>query len=617
MRKEIETLVRQNLVAPDRREIWEWAGGTPPNYDDANVDFGNAETFKGRFNVENVPWIREMLRAFNDPKVREITAVMPPQESGKTKGAEVCIAHRICTKPAKIAFNTSTNVKAKAWHDTRWQQMQVATPAIGGKQSDNPDDATKSRIVFADKTWLLIQGAETDSNRQGDSVEVQVNDEVHLWNRPELTQMHTRTRAYRETRKILNISLGADEGSELHERFLAGNQLEWCHHCPNCSKPIEYIFDTKNPGCNIRFDLSKAKLKADGGIDLREFAPTVRVACLACGHEMFWSDELLRKLNRNGVYIPRNPDASPEIVSIHVNAFAIGRRPWAEILEPWVRMHLKGGLFSGVILRTFICEDLAEFWKEKPITVSNELKLGDYTRADVIKPGSWRDEWIRLMILDNQRGSQGDIPHRWFVCRAVARDGRSRLVDCGRINEWSEVRARQLDLGVPDWSEQRPGPWVAVDRAHDPTTVDEVCAKFKWYGLLGQDTDEFVHGPESPFHGSRQLFSEQRRIDIGYGTAETGRQWACYYLWSSQKVQDLLAHLRNGDGPAFEVPRDIMDFCPEYAEHINSHRQVIETTKTGDEKRIWKKLSGWPDHLHDCESGFVVLGLMAGVFKRK
>ncbi len=38
---------------------------------------------------------------------------MPPQESGKTKAAEVCLAWRIKNAPAKMAFNTSTNESAK------------------------------------------------------------------------------------------------------------------------------------------------------------------------------------------------------------------------------------------------------------------------------------------------------------------------------------------------------------------------------------------------------------------------------------------------------------------------------------------------------------------------
>lgn len=607
----VERLARSEWPQTDRREIWEWAA--------ENVDFGNAESFKGHYNVENVPWTREILRAFKNPFVRKVTAVMPPQESGKTKAAEVCLAWRIKNAPAKMAFNTTTNTKSGQWFDTRWRQMLTAVPSIEDNLSENRHDKTKKRIVFKDGTFLLIQGAEVDSNRQSDSIEVQINDELHLWERPWVTQMHSRLRAFKETRKILNISLGGDKPSELYENFIEGNQGEWSHHCPACHQVFQYVFDHRSPRCNIRFDLTKVVQHSDGRLDLREFEKTVHVVCPQphCGHRMDYDEERLVQMNRNGIYVSMNPDANPENVSLHVNAFAIGRRPWVQILEPWVRLNLRGGVFAPAILRTFITEDLAEFWEDKPMVVSKEIRLGSYKRIEMAKPGMWKDEWIRVMACDNQRGKQGDVPHRWFVCRAFARDGRSRLVDCGRINEWSAVQERARLLGVPEWSAARPGPWVVVDRRYDPVSVDEICAKYKWHGMMGTDLDEFVHSTHSPHAGMRMLFSEERFIDIGFGTGDQGRKHAIYHLWSSQKVQDILAQLRDGKAEQWEVPSDIMDFCPEYAEHLNSHRQMMEMTKTGQEKRVWKRIGGWDDHLYDCESEIVVLGLIAGVFKRE
>jgi hypothetical protein len=400
----VADIIKGSVVLPDRREIPEWAA--------AEVDFGNAEAFKGPFDINNVPWIREMMRAFKDPTVRIVTMIAPPQESGKTKGAEVCLAWRITTAPAKMAFNTSTNVSAQKWQETRWEQMHQAVPAMVKKLSPNPNHKKKGRIIFADKTFLLIQGAETPANRQSDTVEVQINDELHLWERPWVTQMHSRTKAYKDTKKILNISLGGDEGSELHELWTEGCQGEWSHHCPKCSQPFQYVFNNQRPDCNIRFDLTKVIQHADGRLDLTEFDKTVHVVCPrpGCAHRMDYDEEMLVKLNQGGRYVLMNPGASAEKVSLHVNSFAIGRRRWSEILLPWVRMNLRGGIFAPDILRTFICEELAEFWKEKPMVVSSEIRLGSYTRAEILKPGMWQDEWIRVFLGDNQRGSKGDVP---------------------------------------------------------------------------------------------------------------------------------------------------------------------------------------------------------------
>lgn len=608
---ELERLARELWPTTDRREIWEWAA--------EHVDFGNNAAFKGAYSIDNVPWTREILRAFKNPYVREITVVMPPQESGKTKAAEVCLCWRAVNSPAPMAFNPCTNVKAEQWSDTRWKQMLLACPAVREKFSDNRHDQKKVRMIFRDGTFLIVQGAETPANRQSDSVEVQVNDEVNLWDKPWLKEMHNRLLAYNKSRKILNIGVGGNEGSEQQEKFLEGNQLEWSHHCPACGQVFQYVFDHRSPKCNIKFDLNKAVQHVDGRIDLSEFDKSVFVVCPLphCGHKMQWSEELMMKLNRNGVYVPMNPNANPELVSIHANAFAIGARPWSKILEPWVRLNAKGGVFASEILKEFVTQPLAEFWKDRPVSVSKDIKLGSYTRSDMLKHGAWEDEWIRVMAVDNQHGARGDIEHRWFACRAFARDGRSRLIDCGRINEWPEVRDRQRALGVLDYSAQRPGPWVVVDRRYNPTDVDEVCSRMKWFGLMGQDTDKFVHGSNSRWGEQQMLFSDEKIMDVGFGT-DAGRRICVYHFWSSQKVQDLLAALRGGKAQSWELPADLNEFCPEYVDHINSHRQQMDVSpKSGKERLVWNKIGGWPDHLYDCESMLVVLGLMAGIFKKE
>ncbi len=398
---------------------------------------------------------------------------------------------------------------------------------------------------------------------------------------------------------------------------LEGNQLEWCHHCPKCGKPFAYVFDRERPECNIRFDLTKAVLHLDGRLDLREFAKTIYVDCpdKDCGHAMQYDADRLERMNAGGVAIAKNPDANPEIVSLHVNSFAIGRRPWEEILEPWVRLHIRGGVFASEVLKEFVQEALAEFYVDKPTVARIDLKLGDFTLAEVRTRGAWKDELFRVLTMDNQRGKGGDIPHRIFACVAFARDGRVRIVDAGRRNEWEDLKALQRELGIPDPNAAEPGPWVGVDRRYKPVDVDENCANFMWHGFMGMDRDEFIHPEWSPFAGTRQLFSEPRAIDVGFGTAEQGRKVAWYYLWSSQKIQDLLAELRAKD--RIGIPNDIVSVFPDFGTQYNSHRQIIERTKKGAERRVWVRIGDTPDHVYDCICQALVIGCMAGIYRRE
>jgi hypothetical protein len=132
---------------------------------------------------------------------------------------------------------------------------------------------------------------------------------------------------------------------------------------------------------------------------------------------------------------------------------------------------------------------------------------------------------------------------------------------------------------------------------------------------MGSDQAEFVHPPYSPFAGTRQLFSEDRYIDIGFGTSAMGRTYAIYYLWSTQRIQDLTAQLRNGG--MIEFAKDVNGWCPELATHVNSHHQVMERDKNGEEKRTWKRIGDTPDHIWDCICEAVVSGCMAGIYRKE
>lgn len=617
----VETLVRESLPMPDRRGIDVWGSGDDDH--PAAIDFGNLYAYKGPYAVENTPWTLAILQAMWNPRVRKCAAIMPPQESGKTLAAQVCIAERICRRPASIQFNTVTNVKAKTFADTKWRQTKQSCKNIQEKLTDNRHDETKTRIIFRDATWLMIQGIETDANRQSDSAEVQVNDECQLWLSPWMSETHKRTDSYRESRKILDLGLGGMKGSEWEAEFLDGSQGEWSHHCPACDKLFQYRFNLRDPkGSNIHFD--KTKVKTEGGVlDFSEFDKTVHVTCPHCEHVMFYDKIRLRKMNldamrRGDGYVYMNPNANPENVSLHANSFAIGARPWSEIIRPFIRATMGRSVFATSILKSFIMSDLAEFWEERPIEVRKQVATGDFTRREMKDPKFWKDEWIRLMAIDNQHGGQNDIKHRWFVARAFSRSGESRLIDCGRINEWAEVRAKQLELGIPDPTPERPGPWVVCDRAHNPVEVDEVCARYRWHGMLGQETEKFRHEKGTMFAPEEAgdfYFSDERKQDIGFGTASGNRQSAFYYLTAKQKIEEILAALRNGDAEPWLAPKDVAEFCPDYHEQINSHHQVMESTKNG-ERLMWRGIGHTPDHLLDCEAELVVLALMAGVYKR-
>jgi len=152
----VEQLIRESLPLPDRRQIWEWAAD--------HVDFGNSTSFRGPFDVENVPWIRGFMRAMHDPHVRRVSFIGPPQESGKTKATEVFLCYRVTNSPANMAFNHTTNENALKWRETRWRQMMTACNALLNRLSDDPNDTKRKRIALSSvRTSTLSPSSQTTS----------------------------------------------------------------------------------------------------------------------------------------------------------------------------------------------------------------------------------------------------------------------------------------------------------------------------------------------------------------------------------------------------------------------------------------------------------------------
>lgn len=621
----IEKLWRDSIPMPDRREIGAWGG--------EHIDFGNTTAFKGKYSVENTPWMKEVQRAWKDRRCRQIDFIGPPQISGKSTNSEVLIGWNIVNEPCPMSYNTVTGGKADTWSDTRFERLAHSCPPLRQRFHPNPHKKTKNKIIFKDSTFLLIQGAESEPNRQSDSIERQINDEVNLWERPWMEEMINRTNAYPETRKVLNTSVGGTTGSEQHDHWMAGSQGNRAIPCPHCDKLFVPDLDWKEPKkSTMKFDMTAVRVTDRGGFDFTEFDKTVHAECPHCTRAMKYDRELLAELNRRGEYLHDNPSALPVHVSLRVNAFTIGFEPWPQILHAYVKAVMGKTVNSRMEMAQFVRMVLSSFYEEVPTIVHKNVPRGTYTRAEMVN-GKWSDEWIRVMAVDFQHGSKGEGEHVWFAARAFSRDGRSRLIDCGKIKTWEELRARQIELKIPDSTDGRVGPWVLVDTGYNPKKVNEVCARYRWFGADGADTEHFQHGPNSDFAGLKMYFSEPKRVDLGYGTAEAGRAFAIQFQWASQSVQSILAELRAGRAQSWEVPADIDQFCPEYATHINAHHQIFkeehrrqkQAERTGKpmntvgkiegDELVWARIGSSPDHLYDCESMICVMGLMAGVYR--
>jgi phage terminase large subunit GpA-like protein len=599
----LETIWRAAFTTRDNRSITDWAH--------EHIKFGSDSPFPGLFDADNVPWTRRIYEAWQDPSVRQIIISGCPQLSGKTIAAQVCMAHTQVNDPSPMGFYADTNGKAERFEATRWRPMLDKCPAL----ADRVRTATKGRTIFKDGSFLIILGAEAEANRQSDTLRHIVKDEAWRYGAGWGKQIDNRKEAFDRTGdwKTMALGTGGTKGTEFSNDHASGTCEEWHVPCPHCGGMHDYKWDHSDGGVFEKEDV----MKADGSLDFRATGQTTHIKCPHCKQRIEYDREERARANLSGEWIATNEDADPSIVSITISAFVVGK-DWRDIMERWIRIGKGHNVGQKQALKDFIRFVLAQFWEDRPIVVKQEMVTGDYTRADMLD-GRMDGEFTRLAAIDYQHGLRGDREHFWFVVRAYRADGSSRLVDCGRVDEVADLDDRLIAAKVERVSNaDHKSSRVTIDCAFKPDVIYEFCLRFNWVGVRGEDRDmrqnggQYLHkipvkkGVEFRVYKN---FSDLKSGQIGVGrTSKYNGLYAPWRAINNQAIEDQLYELRSGKAMAWEVPSDIMDFCPEYGQHINTHAKLNVSKDESHENYRWTLVGSQeqnPDHLYACEKYLV------------
>lgn len=595
----IERVFRKLFAVKDRRPIVEWAHD--------NIRFGaGTSPWPGAFNIENTPWTRRIYEAWQDPAVRRIVVSGAPQKSGKTIAAQVCLAWQAVNDPAPIAFYSDTDGKAKDFSDTRWKQMKdMCSPLTQRVVKD-----TKQTIQFRDGSFMLILGAESKSNRQSHTLRVIVKDEAWLYGDNHGEEIDNRKDAFDLTGdwKIMEMGTGGTVGHSFQKNHASGTCEVWEVPCPHCGEYHDYKWKQSEGGV-FRWDTVMA---GDGdSVDIDATVATAHIECPHCHEKIYWSQSGRIEANAKGRWTKTNPNADPSVVSITIPHFASGA-DWRPVVREWLNIQHGRNIGSKQALFNFIIYKLAEFWEDRQVVEKQDLPHGDYCRDDMIN-GKWDREVLRLATADYQHGARGEGEHLWFVVRAYAENGDSRLVDCGRVSGFTELALRWKQAGIkppPDGHHIHSRGFV--DIAFNEVVILDHLMRHQFMGIRGEDRDSRNRGGSFPHSFKNRNtgetftvwknFSEVKWRAVGVGKSSHSNGFVPAYHINNQGIQDILFELRSARSVAWEVPSDIEDFCPEYAKHLGSHvrRNVARDGERPDFR--WQVAgSGMADHLYDCE----------------
>ena len=280
----------------------------------------------GPWRTDRTPYLRDLMRAFTDPKVKNIVMVASSQV-GKSELELNAIGYIIDQAPGSVMY-VQPNLDAAR----KFSRLRISPMIRDCKTLKNKVHNVKSRSsgnTILQKSFpggmLTITGSESPSALASTPARYIIGDERDRWTTSAGTEgdpwelLKARQATFYNAKSI-EVSTPTIKGSSpIETSFLLGTQERWCHQCPECGEHTNIVWD------KIRFD-STSKV-----INNKKFYDVFNIgfACPHCGS--ITSEEVMRK--QPAKWIPENPEAYERGVrSFWLNAFSSPWKPWKEII---------------------------------------------------------------------------------------------------------------------------------------------------------------------------------------------------------------------------------------------------------------------------------------------
>ena len=573
--KELNAIWRDAWRPPDRRPPWQWC--------EEHIGAIPYSPMPGRFRSDNSPWVREVMDAIVDPRVR-LVSILASIQSSKTTAPELTLCYIIANLPGPTLWLDQTDEDAKDQSESRLQKLFDECPPVRALFPRNRHKKRNTTIHFANGMTLWVLGAHNKTNLQRRSIRWLIGDETWRWPAGHMAEAEARVTAFGWLGKCLFLSQGGEEDDDTHRKFETTDMRDWTFACPSCGHRQPFRWE------NVEW--SKDCKDAQEQYDFERVRATTTLRCERCQHAISDSDENRRRLNATGKFVPQNPNAAKENVGFHWNSLA--SMSWGKLAELYLRAKLAARKGDTSLLQQFYQKRLALPWREWVEDYKLEITRSGYRLGD-----AWEDEAaidrqgrivppphehplafvpLRILTVDCQ------MDHFFLVVRSWSIEGSSRLVWCERVLTWEDVDQIQARFSI------HPS-LVFVDAGNATYEVYRQCAERGWVALIGDRRLTFVHKQKGG-KAIQRFYSPRRRVVLSH-------QRACFvHYWSNLNIKDTLARLRRNQDPSQGATWEVPDDVPEdYLAQMESEQRIKEKNVW-----VWKQIGSRPNHYWDCES---------------
>lgn len=537
--------------------------------------------------------MREPLDMVSKHGIKEMHWLWSPG-GGKTTGIEGAIQWRMVNAPSNILVVGQKDDTGDRWMETRLVPSIKKNPQLRdllpSSKGEDRHRMRKSTIIFNHGFYLDAVGS-AESNLQEKSMPLVIMDEAwKLSEHPGRIQQAKQRTHDKWNSMILYAGQAGDTHydpdkddalADLYREYKKSDQrtFSWC--CPKCNHVQPYQWS------QMKWD----KVEVDGyGIDWNKTAETIRMECVNDVCDAKYPDDVKsrRLLAETGRYVVTNPYSETGIIGYHANAMSYWRIPWLKLVKQFeeaMEAKYKG---DNSLLRIFVIQRLAEFWKPGEHEEQHELQTTGYRISDFEGGELIEGEEARGMAIDVQ---MADL---WFTVAAFSGEPRIQVLNCGQMFNFDEVEETRKKYKINP-------PRVLVDCRFRKNYVLEMCAKYGYTAYMGVERDEYkvTIGGEV----TNVPYSNTQVAQSGSGKK------AILINFCVNQIKDVIAEIRAGRMGELVVPIDV---DKRFREHLNAEKKAASK----DNKRhVWKQIAKRPNHMLDNLMALTGFGMVKGLIR--
>ena len=307
------------MLPPDDLTVTEWAERNRRLSAESAAE-------PGPWSTERTPYLRELMNAWTDPKVRHIVMVAASQV-GKSEFLNNCIGYVIDQDPGSILFIHPTTIDAKEYSKLRIAPMIRDCPTLRVKVSDPKSRDSGNTIL--QKTYpggILTMCGSTEAHALASKpIRYVLGDERDRWALSAGNEGDPWGLAMARQTTFYNAKSGeastptVKNASAIEASYATGTMERWKSRCPHCSEYHEIRW------ADIRFDYDEKLIAGSKTYKVRD----IYYICPGCG---CISTELDMK-NAPARWEADNPDAYEQGTrSFWLNAFVSKWASWESII---------------------------------------------------------------------------------------------------------------------------------------------------------------------------------------------------------------------------------------------------------------------------------------------